>query len=471
MFKKVLIANRGEIAVRVIRACRELGVRTVAVYSEADRESLHVKIADESVCIGPAKSAESYLAIPRLLAAADITKADAIHPGYGFLSEKAQFAEAVESSGITFIGPTPEAIRLMGDKSVAKSTMKAAKVPTLPGSEGILESVPHALEIAEQVGYPVILKARDGGGGKGMRVVRSGAELERALPMAQAEAMAAFSSDAMYLEKFLERPRHIEIQLAADIFGNVVHLCERDCSVQRRHQKLIEEAPGPGLDPVIRTKMGEAACRGAKQIGYRGLGTMEFLHDADGSYYFMEMNTRLQVEHPVTEMILSLDLVKLQIRLAAGEPLPFGQEEVIPRGHAIECRINAESPRQNFRPSPGKIESLHFAGGPGIRLDTHIYSGYSIPPFYDSMIAKLIAYGATREEAIDRMLRALDESRIEGIDTTMEFQAEVLRHPGFRRGGVDTHFLEEMRSEAAPPTPPAGSAPGGAESPPPPPAG
>jgi len=453
--QKVLIANRGEIAVRIIRACRELGLKTVAVYSEADRSSLHARLADESICIGPPKSAESYLAIPRLLSAADITKADAIHPGYGFLSEKAQFAEAVESHGLTFIGPSPESIRLMGDKSVAKSTMKAAGVPTLPGSEGVLESIPHALEIAEQVRYPVILKARDGGGGKGMRVVRNPAELERALPMAQAEAMAAFSSDAMYLEKFLERPRHVEIQLLADTYGNVVHLCERDCSVQRRHQKLIEEAPGPGLDPKIRQAMGDAACRGAKQIGYRGLGTMEFLYDQDGSFYFMEMNTRLQVEHPVTEMILGLDLVKLQIGVAAGDHLTLKQEEITPRGHAIECRINAEAPAQNFRPSPGTIASLHFAGGPGVRVDSHIYSGYAIPPFYDSMIAKLITHGSDRAEAIDRMIRALQESWIEGIDTTMQFQVEVLRHPDFRRGGVDTHFLEQMKEEAAPPPPPA----------------
>ncbi len=452
--QKVLIANRGEIAVRIIRACRELGLRTVAVYSEADRESLHVRLADESVCIGPPKSAESYLSIPRLLSAADITKSDAIHPGYGFLSEKAQFAEAVESHGLTFIGPAPDSIRTMGDKSVAKTTMKAAGVPTLPGSEGILESVAHALEIAAEVRYPVILKARDGGGGKGMRVVRSDAELERALPMAQAEAQAAFGSDAMYLEKFLERPRHVEIQLAADTHGAVIHLCERDCSVQRRHQKLIEEAPAPGLDPKIRAAMGDAACRGAKRIGYRGLGTMEFLYDQDGSFYFMEMNTRLQVEHPVTEMILGLDLVKLQIRIAAGDPLPMRQEDIVPRGHAIECRINAEAPAQNFRPSPGKIESLHFAGGPGVRLDSHIYAGYSIPPFYDSMIAKLITHGRDRDEAIERMLRALKESWIAGIDTTMAFQAEVLAHPDFRRGGVDTHFLEQLKAEGEPPPPP-----------------
>jgi len=449
LIRKILIANRGEIAVRVIRAARELGLKTVAVYSEADRESLHVRLADESVCIGPPPSRESYLLIPRIVSAADITKSDAIHPGYGFLSEKAQFAEACESSGIVFIGPSAEAIRMMGDKSVAKTTMKAAGVPTLPGSEGVLESVEHALGLAQSVGYPVILKARDGGGGKGMRVVRTPAELERNYPLAQGEAAAAFSSDILYLEKFLERPRHVEIQLIADTHGHVIHLAERDCSVQRRHQKLIEEAPAPGLPDATRRKMGEAACRGAQQIGYRGVGTMEFLYDQDGSYYFMEMNTRLQVEHPVTEMVLGLDLVKLQILVAAGEVLPLTQAEVIPRGHAIECRINAESPQHGFRPSPGRIQSLHFAGGPGIRVDSHVYAGYTIPPHYDSLIGKLIAHGSTRDEAIARMLRALEESWIEGIDTTLSFHPAVLRHPDFRRGGVDTHFLEQMREESS----------------------
>lgn len=449
MFQKILIANRGEIAVRVIRAARELGVATVAVYSEADRESLHVKLADEAVCIGPPKSADSYLAIPRILAAADITKAEAIHPGYGFLSEKAHFAEACESSGFRFIGPPAEAIRVMGDKSVAKSTMKRAGVPTLPGSEGVVESIEQGVALAEATGYPVILKAKDGGGGKGMRVVRDAAELARAFPMAQAEAAAAFSSSALYLEKFLERPRHVEIQILADAHGQVVHLYERDCSVQRRHQKLIEEAPAPGLDPKIRAQMGETACRGAAEIGYRGVGTMEFLLDEDGSFYFMEMNTRLQVEHPVTEMILGLDLVKLQLRVAAGEPIPFTQDDVRPAGHAIECRINAEAPELGFRPSPGRIESLHFAGGPGVRVDSHIYAGYVIPPHYDSMIGKIITHGCDRAEAIERMRRALHETRIEGIATTLAFQHRMLSHPRFRRGGVDTHFLESMQLEGS----------------------
>ncbi len=442
MFGKVLIANRGEIAVRIIRACQELGVSTVAVYSDADRDSLHVKIADESICIGPAPSRESYLSVTRILSAAQISNADAIHPGYGFLAENAQFAEAVESSGMTFIGPSPDSIRTMGDKAVAKSTMKAAGVPVLPGSDGTVDTVASAIELAERVGYPVILKAKDGGGGKGMRVVNEAEDLERQYQMAQTEAAAAFGNGALYLEKYLRAPRHIEIQLVGDSFGHAVHLFERDCSIQRRHQKLLEESPSPGLDPRTRETMGRVACEGALAIGYRGLGTMEFLLDADGSYYFMEMNTRLQVEHPVTEMVTGIDVVKLQIRIAAGEPIPFTQDDVVLRGHAIECRINAESPQFSFRPCPGTVTGFHIAGGFGIRLDSHVYTGYTIPPYYDSMIAKLIAHGRDRDEAIARMARALRESVIEGVDTTIPYHRAILSDPDFRAGKVDTRFVE-----------------------------
>lgn len=445
MFKKVLIANRGEIAVRVIRACRELGLSTVAVYSEADRESLHVRLADDSVCIGPASSQESYLAIPRVLSAAEITGADAIHPGYGFLSENHQFADACESSGLVFVGPSPEAIRVMGDKSEAKAAMKKAGVPVLPGSAGVVESAAEALEIAQSVGFPVILKARDGGGGKGMRVVSKPEELERQFDLAQAEASAAFGSGALYLEKYLEHPRHVEIQIAADMLGNVVHLYERDCSIQRRHQKLVEEAPCPVLPDEVRRQMGAVACAGARQIAYSGVGTMEFLYQ-DEEFYFMEMNTRLQVEHPVTEMITGLDLVKIQLRIASGEPLGLRQEDVRVSGHSIECRINAESPYQDFRPSPGKITRLHLPGGPGVRVDTHIYSGYSIPPYYDSMIAKLITFGSDRAEAIARMRRALAEIEIEGIDTTVPYHQEILTHADFVAGQFDTRFVERSKS-------------------------
>jgi acetyl-CoA carboxylase biotin carboxylase subunit len=445
MFHKVLIANRGEIAVRVIRACRELNLTTVAIYSEADRESLHVRLADESVCIGPPSSQESYLAIPRVLSAAEITGADAIHPGYGFLSENHQFADACESSGIVFLGPSAESIRIMGDKSEAKAAMIAAGVPVIPGNKGVLESSKNALEMAEEIGYPIILKARDGGGGKGMRVVTAADELVRQYELAQTEAQAAFGSGALYLEKLLEHPRHVEIQIVADAHGNVIHLHERDCSIQRRHQKLLEEAPCAVLDPEIRRAMGEVACRGAREIDYRGVGTMEFLYQ-DGAFYFMEMNTRLQVEHPVTEMITGVDLVKLQIRAGAGEPLGLQQSDITVTGHSLECRINAESPYQGFRPCPGQITRFHQPGGPGVRVDTHIYSGYTIPPYYDSMIAKVITHGRDREEAIARMARALGEMEIEGIDTTIPYHREILAHPEFLAGRIDTRFVERNRA-------------------------
>ena len=445
MFHKVLIANRGEIAVRVIRACRELDIATVAVYSEADRQSLHVRLADESVCIGPPSSQESYLAIPRVLSAAEITGADAIHPGYGFLSENHQFADACESSGIAFLGPSAEAIRVMGDKSEAKAAMRRAGVPVLPGSEGVLESSSAAPEIAASVGYPVILKARDGGGGKGMRTVGRPEDLVRQYELAQAEAQAAFGSSALYLEKYLDHPRHVEIQIAADGQGNVVHLHERDCSIQRRHQKLLEEAPCVALDPAIRDAMGEVACRGAREIGYRSLGTMEFLFQ-DGAFFFMEMNTRLQVEHPVTEMITGHDLVKLQIRIGAGEPLGLAQSDIRVDGHSLECRINAESPYQQFRPCPGEVTRFHQPGGPGVRVDTHVYAGYTIPSNYDSMIAKVVTHGKDRAEAIARMSRALAEMEIEGIDTTIPYHREILAHPEFLAGRIDTRFVERNRA-------------------------
>jgi acetyl-CoA carboxylase biotin carboxylase subunit len=444
MFQKVLIANRGEIAVRIIRACHELGLSTVAVFSEADRGSLHASLADEAVCIGPAASSGSYLAIPRVMSAAEITNADAIHPGYGFLAENHQFADACESSGIAFIGPSAETIRLMGDKSEAKATMRRAGVPVVPGSEGVLETEEEARRLAEEIGYPVIVKARDGGGGKGMRVVETAETLSRQFQMAQAEASAAFGSGAVYLEKFLRRPRHIEFQLAGD-GAEVVHFFERDCSIQRRHQKLVEESPSPGLDPGTRDAMGAIACRGAREIGYRNLGTMEFLVDEDGSFYFMEMNTRLQVEHPVTEWVTGIDLVKLQIRIAAGEPLGLKQEEIRSSGHAIECRINAESPYHGFRPSPGQVTRWHAPGGPGIRIDSHVFQGYVIPPDYDSMIAKLTAFGADRAEAIARMSRALREMQVEGIDTTIDYHKEILAHPDFISGRFDTHFVERTK--------------------------
>jgi acetyl-CoA carboxylase, biotin carboxylase subunit len=448
VIQKILIANRGEVALRVERACRELGIASVAVYSEADADSLHVRLADESVCIGPPKSRESYLNIPRIMSAAQITNADAIHPGYGFLAENGQFAEACESSGIVFVGPSSHAIRQMGDKAIAKSLMREAGVPVVPGSRGIVESAEEAATLAAEIGFPVILKAKDGGGGKGMRVVRAAEELERLYTTAQTEAEAAFNSGAIYLEKFVQRPRHIEIQLVGDKFGNVLYLGERDCSIQRRHQKLIEEAPSPAVSQELRERMGQTAVMGAQRIGYSSLGTMEFLYEEDsGRFYFMEMNTRLQVEHPVTEMVTGLDLVKLQIRIAAGEKLPIRQEDVVIRGHSIECRINAENPRQGFRPSPGDVKEFFLSGGPGVRIDSHILPGAVVSPHYDSMVAKLIVHGADRAEALARMERALYESRVDGVETTIPFHREVLAHPDFRAGHFDTGFLERYLAE------------------------
>jgi acetyl-CoA carboxylase, biotin carboxylase subunit len=445
MFGKVLVANRGEIAVRVIRACRELGVATVAVYSEADRESLHVQLADESVCIGPPLSRESYLAPTRLISAANITGAQAIHPGYGFLSENARFATMVEENGLVFVGPTADSIRTMGDKSEAKATMKRAGVPILPGSDGVVATAAEARALVDAIGCPVILKARDGGGGKGMRVVRFPGEVERLFQTAHGEAAAAFGDGALYLEKYLLRTRHVEVQVVGDGRGEAIHLFERDCSMQRRHQKLIEESPSPGLDPVTREAMGRTAREGARRIAYRGAGTMEFLLDADGSFYFMEMNTRLQVEHPVTEMLTGLDLVKMQLRVAAGEGLPFSQERVRTTGHSIECRINAESPGKGFRPSPGRVTRFRAPGGPGVRVDSHLYEGYVVSPHYDSLVAKIIVHAADRPEAIARMRRALGETVIEGIETTIPFHLEMLADPEFVAGRVDTGFVERRQ--------------------------
>jgi len=443
LFKKILIANRGEIALRIIRTCKELGIKTVAVYSEADRYSLHVRFADEAVCIGPGPSKESYLNIPRIIAAAEITNAEAIHPGYGFLSENAMFAEICESSGIKFIGPTPDAIEAMGDKALAKETMRKAGVPVIPGSDGVVETLEEAREIANEIGFPVMLKAAAGGGGKGMRMVMSDAELENAWQTARAEAEAAFGNPALYIEKFIEKPRHVEIQILADEHGNVIHLGERDCSIQRRHQKLIEESPSPIVTPELREAMGQAAVKGAKSVKYRSAGTIEFLVDKNGNFYFMEMNTRIQVEHPVTEMVYGIDIVREQIRIAAGEKLGIKQKQLKPNGHAIECRINAEDPFKGFRPSPGKITALHFPGGYGVRVDSHIYQDYVVPPYYDSLIAKLIVHARTRDEAIARMLRALEEFVIEGIHTTIPFHIKLLNSPEFRSGvDYDTKFVD-----------------------------
>ncbi len=442
MFKKVLIANRGEIALRVIRACKELGLQTVAVYSEADRECLHVRFAEDDVCIGRAPSRDSYLNIPRIIAAAEITGADAIHPGYGFLAENAEFAEIVQASNITFIGPTPDQIRKMGDKAAARDIVQKLKIPTVPGSPGAVESLEEALAIANTLGFPVIVKAAGGGGGKGMRVAPDPEQFPQAYTLARQEALAAFGSDHVYLEKYLARPRHVEIQIMGDTHGKVMHLCERDCSVQRRHQKLVEEAPSPAVDQTLREDMGEAAVKAAEAIGYVGAGTVEFLLDEDGSFYFMEMNTRIQVEHPVTEMCTNFDLVKEQIRVAAGEPLSFVMNGHRLRGHAIECRVNAEDPARNFQPSPGLITAYHPPGGPGVRVDTHIYAGYTVPPYYDSLLAKVIVHGNNREEALARMRQALDSFIIEGVTTTIPFLGRVMRHPDFVAGKVDTKFLE-----------------------------
>ena len=442
MFTKVLIANRGEIALRVIRACRELAIHTVAVYSEADRESLHVRFADDDVCIGPAQSRASYLNIPRLIAAAEITGADAIHPGYGFLAENAEFAEICKASNITFIGPTPEQIRQMGDKASARRLAKEAGVPTVPGSEGILPDADQALVVAEEIGFPVIIKATAGGGGKGMRIAHEAEQFGQLFSLAQNEALSAFGNGDVYVEKYLEHPRHIEFQVMGDQHGKIVHLGERDCSVQRRHQKLIEESPSPAITKVLREQMGDAAVALASAIGYVGAGTIEFLLDTDGKFYFMEMNTRIQVEHPVTEMVTGFDLVKEQIRVAAGEPLGFPASLNGLRGHAIECRVNAEDPARNFQPSPGLITAYHPPGGPGVRVDTHVYAGYRVPPYFDSLLAKVIVHGRNRAEALSRMGQALDSFILEGVTTTIPFLARVIRHPDFVLGIVDTRFLE-----------------------------
>ena len=444
MFKKVLIANRGEIALRVIRACRELGVETVAVYSEADRESLHVRFADDDVCIGPPPSRLSYLRIPNLIAAAEITGADAIHPGYGFLAENAEFADTCKASNIAFIGPTGDQIRQMGDKATAKRLAQEAGVPTVPGTAGTVQDLDDALKQVESIGFPVIIKATAGGGGKGMRVAQEAEQFAQSFSLAQNEALAAFGNGEVYVEKYLARPRHVEIQVMGDLHGNVVHFGERDCSVQRRHQKLIEESPSPALTPELRAQMGEAAIRLASAIHYAGAGTLEFLLDEDGSFYFMEMNTRIQVEHPVTEMVTSFDLVKEQIRVASGDPVSFRGDGARLRGHAIECRINAEDPYRNFQPSPGVITAYHPPGGPGVRLDSHIYDGYTVPPYYDSLLAKVIVHGNDREEALARMGQALDSFVLEGVTTTIPFLGRVIRHPDFVAGRVDTKFLERQ---------------------------
>src|SRR3954466_14956505 len=451
MFKKVLIANRGEIALRVIRACRELGVQTVAVYSEADRESLHVRFADDDVCIGPAPARDSYLNMQRLIAAAEITGADAIHPGYGFLAENAEFAEICAASKIAFIGPTADQIRVMGDKAAARKAMTAVGVPIVPGTPGPVDDVDEALEFAKQIGFPVIIKAAAGGGGKGMRVSNDPDDFARSFQVARSEALSAFGNGEVYVEKYLARPRHIEFQILGDKHGTVIHLGERDCSVQRRHQKLIEEAPSPAMTPELRLSMGQAAVAGAKAIDYVGAGTIEMLLDEDGSFYFMEMNTRIQVEHPVTEMLTGIDLVKEQIRVASGEPLSVMELPPL-RGHVIECRINAEDPSRNFQPSPGKIDAFHPPGGPGVRLDTHVYAGYTVPPYYDSLLAKLICQGRDRSEAMARMRVALESFVVEGVTTTIPFLARVMSNKRFQDGAVDTKFLEretELMKEPA----------------------
>lgn len=443
MFEKVLIANRGEIALRVIRACRELGIPTVAVHSEADRESLHVRFADEDVCIGPAPAQESYLNIPRIIAAAEITGADAIHPGYGFLAENAEFAEICEASDLVFIGPSAAQIRQMGDKVAARRTMAEAAVPVIPGTEDAIDDPRAARKAAEQIGFPVMIKAAGGGGGKGMRIARTADEFERLFTMARVEAEAAFGNGALYLERLLESARHVEIQVLGDRHGRGVHLNERDCSVQRRHQKLIEETPSPAMTEELRAQMGEAAVHGVEAIGYVGAGTVEFMLDRDGKFYFLEMNTRIQVEHPVTEEATGYDLLKEQIRVAAGEPLSI-PDGVPLLGHALECRINAEDPENDFRPAPGRITTFHPPGGPGVRVDTHVYAGYVVPPYYDSLIAKLIVRAPTRDEAIQRAELALDMFVIEGVKTTIPFVRRVLEHPDFREGNIDTRFLERF---------------------------
>jgi acetyl-CoA carboxylase biotin carboxylase subunit len=446
MFEKILIANRGEIALRIQRACREMGIKTVAVHSEADAEAKYVRLADESVCIGPAASAKSYLNVPAIIAAAEVTDAEAIHPGYGFLSENADFAERVEQSGFTFIGPRPDTIRLMGDKVSAKDAMKAAGVPCVPGSEGALgEDTDEWLRMANEIGYPIIIKAAGGGGGRGMRVVHTDAALIQSVQMTQSEAGAAFNNPTVYMEKYLQNPRHIEIQVLADEHGNAVHLGERDCSMQRRHQKVLEEAPAPGLDVKLRNKIGERCAEACRQFGYRGAGTFEFLYE-NGEFYFIEMNTRVQVEHPVTELITGIDIVQETIRIAAGEKLSVKQKDIHFKGHAIECRINAEDPF-TFVPSPGRITLYHAAGGPGIRVDSHVYQNYYVPPYYDSMIGKLIAYGATRDQAIARMRVALSEMIVEGIKTNIPLHQELLQDSAVLQGGMSIHYLEQKLAQ------------------------
>lgn len=446
-FSKILIANRGEIALRILRTCEEMGIATVAVHSTIDRHALHVQLADEAVCIGEPPSSKSYLNIPNIIAAALTRNATAIHPGYGFLAENARFSEICADHQISFIGPTPAAIRAMGDKSTAKATMQQAGVPTVPGSEGLLVSEAEAVKIARKIGYPVMIKATAGGGGRGMRLARDESEFSKLFNAAQGEADAAFGNPGLYLEKFIDRPRHIEFQILGDRYGNVIHLGERDCSIQRRHQKLLEEAPSPILSEELREKMGQAAVRAAQSINYVGAGTVEFLLDQSGGYYFMEMNTRIQVEHPVTEMITGLDLIAEQIRIAQGEKLPLTQEQVVLRGHAIECRINAEDPDHNFRPHPGRISGYLPPGGPGVRMDSHVYTDYEIPPYYDSLIGKLIVWAPDRKGAIRRMKRALLECAITGLPTTIGFHQRILENPSFLRGEVYTNFVEQMLKE------------------------
>lgn len=450
MFSKVLIANRGEIAVRIIRACKELGIRTVAVYSQADLESLHVRLSDEAICIGPAASVNSYLNIPSIISAAEITDVDAIHPGYGFLAENPHFAEICESCRITFIGPTPENIRLMGDKMQARETMRKVNIPIVPGSLTAVKNKDDALKIAKRISYPIIIKAAAGGGGKGMRVCHNDISLVSGLMTAQAEAEASFGNSNVYIEKYIERPRHIEIQLLADKYGHIIYLGERDCSIQRRHQKLIEESPSPAVDSKLRKRLGEAAEKAAKEVKYISAGTIEFLLDEKKNFYFMEMNTRIQVEHPVTEMVTGLDLIKEQIRSAAGEKLRFQQDDIQIKGAAIECRINAEDYENNFMPSPGKIETLNLPGGPGVRVDTHIYPGYRISPHYDSLVAKVITYGKNRQEAIKIMQRALSEFIIAPIKTTVSFHQMLLDNPLFLKSEISTHFVQDLFKEEKP---------------------
>ena len=444
MFKKLLVANRGEIALRVVRACRELGVKTVAVHSEADRESLHVRYADEAVCIGPAAASRSYLNAPQIVAAAEITGAEAVHPGYGFLAENAEFAEICQQSNLAFVGPSPEHIRTMGDKAAARKAMRDAGVPVVPGSEDVVSDPEEALATAREIGFPVMIKAAAGGGGKGMRVAEDEGAFARSLEAAQAEAAAAFGDGGVYLERYVPRPRHVEFQVFGDRHGRVVHLGERDCSIQRRHQKLIEEAPSPALDDRLRAEMGEAAVQAANAIGYVGAGTVEFLLDPSGEFYFIEMNTRIQVEHPVTEATTGLDLVKEQIRVAAGRPLSFPSEALVHRGHAIEFRVNAEDPDRDFAPSPGEITTFHQPGGPGVRVDTHIYSGYRVPPYYDSLLAKLVVWGNTRQEAVARGREALESFVVEGIFTTIDYLSNITQDKAFQEGNVDTGFVDRF---------------------------